>query len=250
MQSANTFVALEHSSCAWSIYEDKSTAYPTPGMTDTPGYFPGYDQAQPTDLSYMPHQTDLCLFQSSAEVPQFDIPYRYWEDEAKTLLLAYDSQALQRVIRYRLFRDGNLPRRALRRRGASTIEKFLLDLVTPQEVALVAQLSHNQRVEEIIRRSEMINLSFIPWSWFPPHGRCDPEAIAAAIDAESHRQFSCIPFEEWVRYSLGYEVISVKWFLQQHTNFFLHLLNHLQGFVNDIQVYLEVEKVRIPDTNL
>lgn len=203
----------------------------------------GYIPDQSTVPSYTPHQTQPSLFQSSAEVPRFVVPYRFWEDEAKTILMAYDTKSLQRVIRYRLFPDENLPRKTLRNRNANTVETFLVGLIAPQEAPLVAELSHIQKVEEIIRRSRIIPHSYVPWTWFPSPETSDPQAIAAAIDAESHLQFARIPFEEWVRYSLGYRVISVEWFLQQHTNLSFHLLNHLQGFTYDIQTYLAVEKV-------
>lgn len=161
--------------------------------------------------------------------------------------MAYDVQALQRVIRYRLFRDENLPRRLLRSRNAGTVEEFLYNLVAPQEVPSLAEFSHGQKVEEIIRRARVFFPSLIPWSWFPRRdANSDHQAIAAAIDSESHLQFSRISFEEWVRYSLGYQVISVEWFLQQHTNLFLHLLSYLNGNPDEIGVYVEVEKVVEP----
>jgi hypothetical protein len=243
MQSSNPFAAVERPRGATATPTTMSPTFPMPGMSDMSGYFPSSAQVQPVGATYASPQTHTSLFQSSAEVPRFAIPYRYWEDGAISILIAYDVQDIQRVIRYRLFRDENIPRRTLRDREPGMIMRFLSELSTPQEAPLIAELSHNQKVEEIIRRSRMLTLSFIPWSWFPTQGNCDPQAIAAAIEAESHLQFSRVPFEEWVRYSLGYRVISVEWFLQQHTNLYLHLLNHLQGFANEIQIYLEVEKV-------
>ena len=194
---------------------------------------------------YVPNEAYTSLFQASAEVPPFVPPYRYWEDEAETVLMAYDVQSLQRVIRYNLFRSENMPRCVLQQRNAGMVDTFALELATPREAAFIAELSHNQKVEEIIRRSRMGNLSYIPWTWFPPPNghRMDPKAIAVAIDAESHLQFTRVPFEEWVRYSLGYRVVPVEWFLQQHTNLYIHLLNHLNGSPDEIPIYIEVEKV-------
>ena len=213
----------------------------TSDMSQSPDYGLGGSPGAP----YLPNDAYTALFQASAEVPPFVISYRYWEDEAKTTLMSYDVQSLRRVIRYNLFRNENMPRSILQSRTAGIVQDFALGLATPREAGFIAELSHNQKVEEIIRRSRLGNLSYIPWTWFPPPNshKMDPKSIAAAIDAESHLQFSRVPFEEWVRYSLGYRVVPVEWFLQQHTNLYIHLLNHLSGFPDEIQIYIEVEKV-------
>ena len=161
--------------------------------------------------------------------------------------MAFDVKAIQRVIRYRLFHDENLPRNILRNRNENTVERFLLELVRPQEAEFAAKISQNEQVEEIIRRSSC-SLGGAPlrrWDWLPPWQDCDldSQAIAAAIDAESHLQLSRIPFEDWVRYSLGYPVMSVKWFLQQHTKLYNLLYTHLSEFRNHFGTYVEVEKV-------
>lgn len=241
MQSTNPFAPIEPSPDPPLTMDPTHSMRGTSDLSQSLEYGLGGSPAP-----YVPNQAYTLLFQSSAEVPPFVTPYRYWEDEAKTVLMAYDVQALQRVIRYKLFRNESLPRRVLQNRNAGIVQTIALALAAPQEAALVAELSHNQKVEEIIRRSRMTNLSYIPWSWFPlmrGHGS-DPEDIAEAIDSESHLQFSRIPFEEWVRYALGYRVISVEWFLQQHTNLYIHLLNHLNAFPDDASVYMAVEKVR------
>lgn len=185
------------------------------------------------------------LFRPSAERPRFFISYKWWEDEATTVLWAFDAGEIQRVIRYGLFPDENLPRTALQSRNESTVDSFLLTLVQPQERPFIANLSHVQKVEEILRRSRGTSPALVSWSWFPSvmSRDQDPEAIAKAIDAESRLHFIRIPFEEWVRYSLGYQAASVEWFLQQHTAFHIHLLNYLDAFPEEIKRYAEVEKV-------
>ncbi|THC89726.1 hypothetical protein EYZ11_010829 [Aspergillus tanneri] len=169
------------------------------------------------------------LFRSSAEVPSFFVSYRWWEDEATTVLWAFDVQEIQRVIRYGLFRDENLPRTALQSRNASTVDSFLLTLIDATERVFIANLSHIQKVEEILRRCTKDRA-------------LDPSDIAEAIDAESHLHFTRISFEEMVRYSLGYHADSVEWFFQQHTALYIHLQNYLHAFPDEVERYLAVEK--------
>jgi hypothetical protein len=185
------------------------------------------------------------LFQSSAEIPPFFVTYRWWEDEATTVLWAFEVEELKRVIQYGLYRDENLPRKSLQNRVESAVDEFLFKLVQPHERAYISNLSHIQKVEEIIRRCQPNNISLAAWSWFPPHvdRDQDPAVIADAIDAESHLHFTRIPFEELVRYSLGYPVESVEWFFQQHTALYIHLLNHLSTFPEEMVKYAEVERV-------
>lgn len=193
---------------------------------------------------FLPDQPYVSLFHSSIEVPQFDFHYPYWACEAKIILMGYDVKEIGRLIRYGLF-YGDLHRRVLRHRNKKTVKEFLLDLVPPQEAGLFVELSQDEQVEEIIRRSRVARIPLLPWAWLPSLQLrdSDPQAIAAAIDAESHVQFSRIPFEEWVRYSLGFRVISIEWFLQQHTNFYIHLLTYLSWFPDEIEKYIEVGKV-------
>lgn len=186
------------------------------------------------------------IFQSGVEIPRFYVPYCWWVDEATTILWAFNSQEISRVIRYGLFLDENLPRSALQSRNADTIDNFLVALAEPHEHRRLANLSHLQRVEEILRRSSIAPPYLVPWSWFPPPPgqSIDAQAFAAAIEAESVFQFRQIPFEEVVRASLGYHAASLEWFLQQHTAFYVRLLTHLRTYPEDVPRYTEVEKVR------
>ncbi|EAW09278.1 uncharacterized protein ACLA_034810 [Aspergillus clavatus NRRL 1] len=212
---------------------------------DMSRYSPGYGVGEGTGATYMPEQSSYpSLFQSNAELPPFFVSYRWWEDEATTVLWAFDGQEIKRVIRYGLFRDPNLPRTSLQSRNATTVDSFLLSLLEPHERMYLANLSHIQKVEEILRRSKVNGPPLVPWSWFPSQKDRDrdPHALAEAIDTESHLQFKQIRFEELVRYSLSYPVASVEWFLQQHTAFYIHLLNYLHAFPEQIARYVEVEK--------
>lgn len=187
----------------------------------------------------------LSIFTTFAEVPRFFVSYRWWEDEAATVLWAFNIQEISHVIRYGLFRDASLPRSSLLSRNADTIDNFLIAMSQPRERQLLANLSHLQRVEEILRRSNIMPTKLVPWSWSPPppgHS-LDARAVAAAIEAESHLHFTQIAFEETVRASLGYEAVSIEWFLLQHTALHIHLLDHLRIYPEEVLLYLEVEKV-------
>ncbi|KAJ5998896.1 hypothetical protein N7451_006706 [Penicillium sp. IBT 35674x] len=182
------------------------------------------------------------LFVVSSEVPRHVFTYRWWEDEATTVLWAFNIPEICMVIRYALFRDDNLPRSALLSRNYETVDSFLVALSDPREHQYLSALSHLQRVEEVLRRSRIPAIKPIPWSWFPPREPIDPRIIASAIDIESHCQFMRMEFEEIVRAALGYPAPSVEWFLQQHTSLYVHLLDHLKVYPEQISVYMEVEK--------
>jgi hypothetical protein len=187
------------------------------------------------------------LFQIGAEFPRFVIPYRWWEDEATTVLWAFNIPEIRQVVRYGLFRDENFPRNSLLNRNADTIDTFLVALSDPREHQLLGSLSHVQRVEEILRRSRIPSFQPVPWMWFPPQPghSLDAREIAVAIEAESHHQFRKIAFEEIVRASLGYNAVSVEWFLLQHTVLYIYLFNHLQIYPEEIPLYIEAEQVSL-----
>lgn len=203
----------------------------------------------PNQMSPMPpagNPSYQSLFVPGTEIPRFQVPYRWWEDEATTVLWAFNFPEISQVIRYRLFRDENFPRTSLMNRNADAIEAFLISLCDSSDQQLLMNLSHMQRVEEILRRSSIIPFRPIAWSWFPPlpgHS-LDARSIADAIEAESHFQFSKMEFEEIVRASLGYSAPSVGWFLLQHTALYIHLMDHLHAYPEETTIYLEVEKVR------
>ncbi|KAJ5668270.1 Guanine-nucleotide dissociation stimulator CDC25 [Penicillium maclennaniae] len=185
------------------------------------------------------------LFHVGTEFPRFTVTYRWWEDEATTVLWAFKVPEIRQVIRYGLFRDENYARNSLLSRNADAIDAFLVALSEPHEHKVLANLSHMQRVEEILRRSSISPFQPIPWGWFPlpPGHSLDARTIAAAMEAESQFQFSRIAFEEIVRASLGYSAVSVEWFLLQHTHLYIHLLDHLQTYPEEIPLYIDVEKL-------
>ncbi|KAJ5510317.1 Guanine-nucleotide dissociation stimulator CDC25 [Penicillium expansum] len=184
------------------------------------------------------------IFHLNLEIPAFFVSYRWWEDEATTVFWAFDIQEIRRVIQFKLFSDENFPRTSLCARTVDTIDSFLVALSEPHEYQLLGNLSHIQRVEEILRRSSIPPFQPIPWSWLPPRTRItlDAREIAAAIDAESHFHFRQIAFEEFVRAALGYKAVFVEWFLQQHAALYIMLQDHLSAYKEDIPLYTEVEK--------
>ncbi|KAL3436736.1 hypothetical protein BDV09DRAFT_164295 [Aspergillus tetrazonus] len=204
----------------------------------------------PSAASYMFGQ--LCyrsVFRPGEERPQFNIAYRWWEDEATTILWTFDVEVIKRVIRFKLFSDEQFPRMALHRRPTSTVDDLLKGLFDSQERVFYANLPHAQKVDAILQRCKPTAPPMISWGWLPARmeiGRTGDNmeslAVAKAIDAESHLHFTRITFEELVRYSLGYPSGQVEWFLRQHTCFYAHLLDHLHAFPEEVERYAEVEK--------
>ncbi|KAI2741977.1 hypothetical protein DTO013F2_8640 [Penicillium roqueforti] len=188
--------------------------------------------------SYLP------IFQLNLEIAALSVPYRWWEDEATAFLWAFDIQEIGRVVRFALFRDENFIRTTLCHRNVDTINTFLIALSEPDERQFIENLSHIQRVEEILRRSSISPFQAVPWSWLPPQASptLDAGAVAMAIEAESHFHFRHVAFEELVRAALGYNAISVEWFLQQHAAFYIILRDYLTAYPEDIALYVEVEK--------
>ncbi|OOF98628.1 hypothetical protein ASPCADRAFT_41618 [Aspergillus carbonarius ITEM 5010] len=184
------------------------------------------------------------LFRSETEIPSFFVQYRWWEDEAATVFWAFDPREIQRVIRFGLYSNANLPRSILQSRDPHTISAILVSLVDPEETPFVDSLSPLQKVEEILRRCRMTRPPLVSWNWFPTQRDRDmtPRAIAEAIDAESHLHFTRISFEGLVRYSLAFTEPSVEWFLKQHTTLYIHLINYLQMFPEELPRYMEVEQ--------
>ncbi|CAG8906835.1 unnamed protein product [Penicillium nalgiovense] len=121
------------------------------------------------------------------------------------MLWAYDFNDLSQAIRFGLFHDESSPRSSLLSRNMQFINEFLLAASKPYEHCRLSELSHPQKVEEIL--------------------------------------LDLIAFEDIVRSALGYKAVSVEWFLQQHTSLYGILVNHLHMYPEELLLYLEVEKV-------
>lgn len=206
------------------------------------------EEAASATITTMPARPRFApMFQAAAEVSPFNVTYRWWEDEGSAVLYAYDAREICQVIRFCLFVDRNWPKSLLIRRAGSLIEDFLGRLLRDQfGVHTDPNAPHEEKVEDIFRRLEPPAPSSPNWSWFPAQARHekDPRTIANKIDAESHIHFKDVSFEEWVRLALGYSSSSVDRFLLQHDVFLVHMLRYLESHEEEVEKYLEVEKVR------
>ncbi|KAJ5830480.1 hypothetical protein EN45_058780 [Penicillium chrysogenum] len=227
-----------------SAFEPPPQTFPTPGVRQYSSPKEVTMSAQSSIAASDWGHSYPSIFQLNLEIPAFFMPYRWWEDEATTVFWAFDIQGISRVIQFGLFRDENFPRTSLCARNVDTIDTFLMALSEPHEYQLLGNLSHIQRVEEILRRSSISPFQAIPWSWLPPQPSptLDAREIAAAIEAESHFHFKQVAFEELVRAALGYNAIFVDWFLQQHEALYIILRDHLGAYPEDIPLYTEVGK--------
>ncbi|KAJ5849391.1 hypothetical protein N7534_008080 [Penicillium rubens] len=186
----------------------------------------------------------LFVFRPNVAIPQFCVAYRWWEDEAINMLWAYDFNDISQAIRFGLFHDESSPRSSLLSRNMQFINEFLLAASKPYEHCRLSELSHPQKVEEILLRSSIPQRPLLTWNWIPTisGGSSDPRTIALEIEAESYFHFQRIAFEDIVRSALGYKAVSVEWFLQQHTSLYGILVNHLHMYPEELLLYLEVEK--------
>jgi hypothetical protein len=188
------------------------------------------------------------VFWPNVAIPQFCVAYRWWEDEAINMLWAYDFNDISQAIRFGLFHDESSLRSSLLSRNMQFINEFLLAASKPYEHCRLSELSHPQKVEEILLRSSIPQRPLLTWNWIPiiSGGSSDPRTIALEIEAESYSHFQQIAFEDIVRSALGYKAVSVEWFLQQHTSLYGILVNHLHMYPEELLLYLEVEKVGDP----
>ncbi|CAG8062747.1 unnamed protein product [Penicillium nalgiovense] len=195
--------------------------------------------APPVDMGSFPF-----VFRPNVAIPQFCVAYRWWEDEAINMLWAYDFNDLSQAIRFGLFHDKSSPRSSLLSRNMQFINEFLLAASKPYEHCRLSELSHPQKVEEILLRSSIPQRPLLTWNWIPTisGGSSDPRTIALEIEAESYSHLQQIAFEDIVRSALGYKAVSVEWFLQQHTSLYGILVDHLHMYPEELLLYLEVEK--------
>lgn len=179
--------------------------------------------------------------------PGLDIPYRWWEDEAITIFWANSAQDMRRLLLFRLYSDGNLPRSTLLGRSAGTVKGFLRCLLPPNERAYGDQLSHPETVEQFIllcqRRGPTEPLQG-RWSWSLSNIQGDEaQTVAAKIDEESCQLFRNVPFEDWVHFSLAYPTESVERFVIQHKELYRLILMRLQSFPQHTARFVEIERV-------
>ncbi|KAL4924876.1 uncharacterized protein BDV17DRAFT_201029 [Aspergillus undulatus] len=180
------------------------------------------------------------VFRASEERPQVRFPYRWWEEDAKSIFWGPDAESMQRIIRYGLLTDRQLPYMALKLRSVPDVNDIISKVVSSEESV---GLSLEQKADMFIRRCKPTVPPKILWGWLPARKDIDLDAlvIAEAIESESYLHFTRIPYEELVAYSLGYPSKGVEWFLQQHTRFYAHMLSHLLAYPEEIEKYTSVE---------
>ncbi|EED13825.1 conserved hypothetical protein [Talaromyces stipitatus ATCC 10500] len=192
-------------------------------------------------------QTYPLLFNAISETPSVQhLHQRWWEGDAETVLWSFDVRQISLVIRFGFFHDNNQPRQILLRRSYSVLDTFLTSLLPPYESQFIPGLTQNQKVEEILRRCQPTTISMnLQWSWYPSQvlRGPGPAAIAEEIEVESQMHFKAVPFEAWVRCSLGFPAAEADWFFLQHNALYIILLNHLQAYRYEIPKYREVEKL-------
>ncbi|KAL1959634.1 hypothetical protein VTO42DRAFT_1669 [Malbranchea cinnamomea] len=193
-----------------------------------------------------PHRQPACpplFYLDVSLLPGLEIPYKWWEDDAVTILWAFSIHDIRRLLRFRLYTDDSVPRAILRDRNADTVKGFLRQLLSQSESFYVDQLPQAEIIEHILVLCRQNRPSQTPWSWSPSTSRADEiKTIAANINRESCKQLQSVPFEDWIRYSLGYYTPSVEWFFEQHRELYRVMYTYLTSFPQEIDRYLEVEE--------
>lgn len=85
------------------------------------------------------------------------------------------------------------------------------------------------------------------WNWAPcaVRGDADVVKIATDISIESYSLFSQIPFEDWLKHALGYEVDSVDDLFFQHRYMSVRLCSFLRRNPKELDGFLKVKEVRV-----
>ncbi|KAI1829219.1 hypothetical protein DTO027I6_9887 [Penicillium roqueforti] len=184
------------------------------------------------------------VFRPNVAIPQFSVVYRWWEDETINMLWPYDFNDISQAIRFGLFHDESSPRSSLLNRNTQSINEILVAASAPHEHCRLLELSHPQKVEEVLLRSSIPQRPLLTWNWMPTisGGSSDPRTIALEIEAESYFHFQQIAFEDIVRSALGHKAASVEWFFQQHISLYALLADHLRMYPEELLLYLKVEK--------
>ena len=135
-------------------------------------------------------------------------------EAARILRTSLSIQDIKLVLRFRPYQDETLPRFALQTRWEARLNDFLDWLHIERN-----ELDKYQKVEAIIKQLAPPPPPKVCWNWTPSDAmyETDIERIATEIEEQSHSQFKEIPFEDWVRRSLGFYVPSVAEFYNQHS---------------------------------
>lgn len=186
--------------------------------------------------------------QDASAVSNLNRPSFCWEMDARTILQGWDFYSIQQILRFRLYGHADSLRHALKYRWAYSLDQILL--LRPNRVdrghRTTAELKKDRKVEEILESVESTRLLLpMGWSWVPykATGETDTEKIAADIDEESCSLFRKVPFENWLRYSVGYEEESVDELFFLHECLSRRLHSYLRRHHEETKKYVEVMKV-------
>ncbi|EED11795.1 conserved hypothetical protein [Talaromyces stipitatus ATCC 10500] len=191
-------------------------------------------------------QTYPILISAISEIPSARHLGQYRWKEAETILWSFDVRQISLVIQFGFFHDNNQPRQILLQRSSNVLDSLLKSLLPPYESGIIPSLTLNQKVEEIFQRCQPTIISMnLHWGWYPSETLLGPEPaiIAEEIEAESQMHFKAVPFEAWVRCSLGFPAAEAHWFFLQHNALYIILLNNLQEYPYELPKYREVEKL-------
>ncbi|KAI1939433.1 hypothetical protein LOZ58_004139 [Ophidiomyces ophidiicola] len=190
--------------------------------------------------SYQPSRP-AGLFETQCTPLHPHILDRWWEEDTLPILWSFNVGDIKRILRFRMYRDDEFPKRILRHRNTATLTEFLTTLL-PTRYDLIFGLTHYEKVNELVRVCRTSSFQ-VSWSWFPDCvDDALPSTIALEIDMESILHFKTVPFEDWVRYCLGYPTSSVTWFLELHNELYYMVTVYLCRFPSKASIYAEVEK--------
>ena len=165
-----------------------------------------------------------------------------WDVEAARILrTSLSIQDIKLICRFRPYQDENLPRSVLLTRWEAKLNDFLDWLHIEKD-----ELCKYQKVEAIIKHFAPLPPRKVCWKWTPSDSmhETDPKRIATKIDEQSHSHFKEIPFEDWVRRSIGFYVPSVAEFCNQHSELRGKLSEYLNNNPEAYLKYSNVAKVR------
>lgn len=189
-----------------------------------------------------PQFSDMVSIDADTAVSLTNAPYRWWEDEAQPILWAFNIADINRLLRFRLYDNDEFPKMILQLRNTDTLSEFVIALV-PGSMPGLLGLTHQEKVDEIIRLCRPNHFA-PPWNWIPSYlNEMYPAKLAMEINIESILQFRAVPFEDWVRYALGYPTLSVVWFLEQHMQLYKLVSEYLSKYPERYHIYVEAEKV-------
>ena len=175
-------------------------------------------------------------------------PYAWWETQAETILQGQDYLSIAQIVRFGLCRQDSL-RYILQQRTEPWLEQVLLYLSrTKVGVNYQADVELNRylKVEKILKAVEPTRPSSpFSWSWkpFKAQDQTDPGEIATNIDEDSRSLFRKVPFEDWLKYSIGYQEDSICGLFSEHRILCVRLRSYLLRHPEETNKYVAVRKV-------